>query len=182
MRVLKLAVPLAGMLAVVLVAGCKQEPAPLPANLVQQIATGEQVFQRENCGECHRLGHGDDEFQGGELSSLMLAMDTLYVKKHLENLEDSTRMPPIPLNSEEISAVTQYIASLHGKVNAPVNLETIDGVCPICGAALNTAVAFRNNLWAQYGDKTYYFECPDCKKAFLRDPKRHSKSGYLRLQ
>lgn len=182
MRLLKLALPLGWMALVLLGAGCKRDPVPLPANLLQQIALGEKIYARENCGECHRLGHGSEEFQGGELSVLMLAMDTLYVKKHLQSLEDSTRMPPIPLRPEEISAVTQYIASLHGKVNTPVNLESLDGVCPVCGAPLNTTVAFRNNLWAQYGDKTFYFECPDCKKAFLRDPKRHSKSGYLRLR
>lgn len=180
MRLLKVALPLSGALFL-FGAGCTSVDEAIPSAdyLAQQIATGEQIFIREDCGSCHSLAHGGEKFQGDELSALMLAMDTLYVKKHLESLEDSTLMPPIPLTAQEISAVTQYIASLHGKANTPVNLKDLDGICPVCGAPLNIAVARRNNMWAQYGDKTYYFECPDCKTAFLRDRKRHSKSGYL---
>lgn len=184
MRFLKVVIVPSWALMLWLGAGCKSgdDHLPSPGYLAEQVALGEQIFLREDCGACHSIAHGGEEFQGGELSALMLAMDTLYVKKHLQTLEDSTLMPPIPLTPQEISAVTQYIASLHGKANTPVNLKNLDDICPVCGAPLSTTVARKTNLWAQHGDKTFYFECPDCRTAFLRDPKRFSKSGYLKTK
>lgn len=158
--------------------GCNRELAPIPADLQRQIAMGESVFHRNDCGKCHRVsGYGNGE-QAPDLSSVFLAMDTVFIKAHLQFTEMSS-MPPIPLKPHEISAVTQYIASLHAQRNTPAQRNP-DTRCPVCGAPVETAQAVAHSLEASYKGNFFYFECPDCKAIFLRDPDWHSHSGYVR--
>jgi YHS domain-containing protein/mono/diheme cytochrome c family protein len=164
--------------ALVIGVSCKETISPVSGDLQKQIAFGEQVFQAKRCGDCHQTGEMEDEEKAPNLSSVFLAMDTLYVKAHLQFAEVSA-MAPIPLTPHEIGTVTQYIASLHAKANTPANLKNADGRCPVCGAPLLTAESIANHLQSSYKNTTYYFECPDCKIVFERDPAWHSQSGYV---
>ena len=155
-----------------------QSTAELSDNTQMQIAFGEKVFQEKQCGKCHQIGNNGHAEQVPNLSSVFLAMDTLFVKAHLQFTEVSA-MAPIAMTPHEISAVTQYIASLHAKANTPPDLQNPDGRCPICGAPLKKSEAAANHLESTYNDKLYYFECPDCKVVFQRDPAWHSQSGYV---
>jgi len=160
--------------------GCKKRIAPIPADLQRQITAGESVFYRKDCGKCHQVNAFGDAHQGPALTSVFLAMDTVFIKAHLQFTEISA-MPPIALTPHEISAVTQYIASLHANMNTPANLKDPDARCPVCGAEVESARAVANSLQVSHQGKFYYFECPDCKAIFLRDPDWHSRSGYTRF-
>ncbi|MGH7495292.1 MAG: c-type cytochrome [bacterium] len=159
--------------------GCKKQITPIPVDLQRRIATGESVFSRNDCGKCHQVAGYSNEHRAPDLTSVFLAMDTVFIKAHLQFTEVSS-MPPIPLKPHEISAVTQYLASLHAQKNTPANLQNPDTRCPVCGAEVESAKAVINSLEASYRGKFYYFECPDCKAVFLRDPKWHVQSGYVR--
>jgi YHS domain-containing protein len=157
-----------------------QRPA-LRGEQERLIALGEKVFQEKECGKCHPTTSGvvDTTKKAPDLSSVFLAMDTLFVKKHLQFTELSA-MPPIPLTPHEINALTQYIGVLHAQAHANPDLQNPDGICPICGAPLKIADAEANHLAVTYQGSKFYFECPDCKVVFERDPAWHSQSGYLR--
>jgi YHS domain-containing protein len=161
---------------------CSEDTQRQDADRVQQIAFGEQVFREKECGKCHATtGMETDtvkveglDVDPPDLSSVFLAMDTLFVKKHLQFTELSA-MPSIAMTPHEINALTQYVASLHALANADPDLTEADGKCPVCGAPVHTSKA----LTITYEGKTFYLECPDCKIVFERDPTWHSKSGYL---
>jgi YHS domain-containing protein len=157
----------------------KKTVAPVPEELQKQIALGESIFYQKDCGKCHLESGDEQENKGPALTSVYLAEDTLLAKYRLYHFEPS-KMPPIPLTHQEISALTQYLASLHAKAYTPANLTVVDARCPVCGAALEKAAAIKNSLEASHDGKFFYFECPDCKEIFLRDPGRYSKSGYAR--
>ena len=159
--------------------GCRKEIAPIPMDLQKQVVSGERIFARYDCGKCHQLMGHNTEHRAPDLTSVFLAMDTVFVKAHLQFTAISA-MPSLPLTPHEISAVTQYIASLHAEKNTPANLAHPDTRCPVCGAAVERANAVKNSLEAAYRNRFYYFECPDCKALFLRDPDWHSHSGYVR--
>jgi YHS domain-containing protein len=105
--------------------------------------------------------------------------DTLLIKYQVSHIRGK-KMPKIDLTPQEISAVTQYVASLHAKANTPPNQTGFDARCPVCGASLLKAVATKNSLETSHNGKFFYFECPDCKKFFLSDPDWYSKGGYAR--
>jgi mono/diheme cytochrome c family protein/YHS domain-containing protein len=178
---LKLKISICAGLALMMAAawGCQKKVEPIPADLQRQITAGESVFYRKDCGKCHQVNGYGNEHKGADLTSVFLAMDTVFVKAHLQFTEVSA-MPPIPLTPYEISAVTQYIASLHARMNTPANLRNPDARCPVCGAEVESARAVANSLQATHQGKFYHFECPDCKAIFLRDPTWHSHSGYVR--
>jgi mono/diheme cytochrome c family protein/YHS domain-containing protein len=159
--------------------GCKKRIEPIPVDLQRQITAGESVFYRNDCGKCHQISGYSNGHRAPDLTSVFLAMDTVFIKAHLQFAEISA-MPPIPLTPYEISAVAQYIASLHAQKNTPANLRHPDVRCPVCGAEVESASAVRNSLEVSYKGRFYYFECPDCKAIFLRDPDWHSHSGYAR--
>jgi mono/diheme cytochrome c family protein/YHS domain-containing protein len=159
--------------------GCKKRIEPIPVDLQRQIAAGESVFYRHDCGKCHQVDGYSNEHKGPDLTSVFLAMDTVFIKAHLQFTEISA-MPQIPLTPHQISAVTQYIASLHAQKNTPANLLNPDTRCPVCGAEVESAGARTNSLEVSHKGKFYHFECPDCKAIFLRDPDWHSHSGYVR--
>lgn len=156
----------------------KKNLAPVPEELQKQIALGESIFYQKDCGKCHSMYGSAQDAKGPELTAVHLAEDSLLAKYRLYHFE-SSEMPPIPLTHQEISALTQYIASLHAKAYTPANL-TRDARCPVCGAEAEKATAIKNSLEASHNGKFFYFECPDCKEIFLRDPGRYSKSGYVR--
>lgn len=156
----------------------KKNLAPVPEELQKQIALGESIFYQKDCGKCHSLYGSAQDATGPELTAAHLAEDSLLAKYQLYHFE-SSEMPPIPLTHQEISALTQYIASLHAKAYTPATLNP-DARCPVCGAEVEKAAAIKNSLEASHGGKFFYFECPDCKEIFLRDPGRYSKSGYVR--
>jgi YHS domain-containing protein len=157
----------------------KKTVAPIPEELQKQIALGESIFYQKDCGKCHLAGNDNQEFKGPALTSVHLAEDTLLAKYRLYHFE-SSQMPPIPLTHQEISALTQYLASLHAKAYTPANLTNCDARCPVCGAEVEKTAAIKNSLEASRNGKFFYFECPDCKEIFLREPGRYSKSGYVR--
>jgi mono/diheme cytochrome c family protein len=157
----------------------KKNLAPVPEELQKQITVGESIFYQKDCGKCHSLHGAAQEAKGSELTAVHLAEDSLLAKYRLYHFE-SSEMPPIPLTHQEISALTQYIASLHAKAYTPANLANRDTRCPVCGAEVEKAAAIKNSLEASHNGKFFYFECPDCKEIFLRDSERYSKSGYVR--
>lgn len=157
----------------------KKNLAPVPEELQQQIALGERLFYQKDCGKCHSMHGTPENAKGSELTAVHLAEDSLLAKYRLYHFE-SSEMPPIPLTHQEISALTQYIASLHAKAYTPASLTKRDARCPVCGAEVEKATAIKNSLEASHSGKFFYFECPDCKEIFLRNPGRYSKSGYVR--
>ncbi|MDZ7363259.1 MAG: hypothetical protein ONB46_21450 [candidate division KSB1 bacterium] len=165
--------------AALLLCACGEKPREVSGRLQEQIAFGEKIFAEKACGKCHGSAAEPAplERKAPDLTSVFLAMDTLLVKTHLQFTELS-QMPPIELSRQEISALTQYVATLHGKANTNPNLDEADGVCPICGAPVKFSEAEANHLKVTYQNKDYYFECPDCKIVFDRDPAWRSQSGY----
>ncbi len=157
----------------------KKNLAPVPEELQKQIASGESIFYQKDCGKCHSAFGFAQDAKGPELTAAHLAEDSLQAKYRLYHFE-SSEMPPIPLTHQEISALTQYIASLHAKAYTTANLTNRDARCPVCGAEVEKAAAIKNSLEASHSGNFYYFECPDCKEIFLRDPGKYSKSGYAR--
>ncbi len=157
----------------VLAMACSETPQPQSENRQKQSALGEKIFQEKECGKCHSItGTETDiaqveglEVPPPDLSSVFLAIDTLFIKKHL-HFTELTAMPPIEMTRQEISAVSQYIASLHAKANTDPNLTDADGNCQVCGAPLKTSEA----SVATYNNEEFYFECPDCQVVFERDP------------
>lgn len=166
----------------VLSMACSETPQRQAVDRQQQIALGEKIFQEKECGKCHPIDGSEVEpakVQGLEveppdLTSVFLAVDSLFIKKHLQFTE-LTAMPPIEMTRHETNAVAQYVANLHARANTDPELKDADGNCPVCGARLKRS----NALVATYEDKEFYFECPDCKVVFERDPAWHSQSGHL---
>lgn len=165
--------------AALLLCACGEKPQSVSGRLQEQIALGEKIFAEKECGKCHgsAAALAPLEKKAPDLTSVFLAMDTLFVKTHLQFTE-LTQMPPIELSRQEISALTQHVGALHGKANTNPNLNEPDGFCPICGAPVKFADAEANHLKATFQNQDYYFECPDCKVVFDRDPAWRSQSGY----
>ncbi len=162
------------------VLGCDQTRLPVPDDLQKEIALGESVFYKRDCGSCHQAGGFPKTDEAGpKLSSVFFAKDTMQVKYHLYHI-GRTDMPVLPLTAQEISAVTQFIASLHAQAYTPANLDKVDTRCPVCGAMLVKEIALQNSLQVSVGGKFYYFECPECKDIFLQDPQGYAHGGYVR--
>jgi mono/diheme cytochrome c family protein/YHS domain-containing protein len=165
----------------------KKNLAPVPEDLQKQIALGESLFYQKDCVKCHGVeGHGveaqaPDTTAAPRLTSVYLVADTMLIKYQVSHLRGK-KMPKFDLTRQEISAVTQYVASLHAKANTPPNQTDFDARCPVCGAALQKAAAAKNSLETSHNGKFFYFECPDCQKFFLNDPDWFSKSGYARAE
>lgn len=167
-------------IVVVVGLGCEQTSMPIPEDLQKEIVMGETIFYKRDCGSCHQVGgYPKTDEAGPKLSSVFFAKDSMHVKYHLYHV-GRTDMPVIPLTAQEISAVTQFIASLHAKAYTPANLDKVDTRCPVCGAMLNKQEAVQNSLQVEHAGKFFYFECPECKALFLQDPKGYARSGYLR--
>lgn len=163
-----------------MIAGCTRTVPPVPEDIQEQIALGEGIFNVKSCGSCHQVsGYPKTDEAGPKLTSVFFAHDTMHVKYHLYHIGRSD-MPVIPLTAHEISAVTQYIASLHAKAYTPANLDKVDARCPVCGALLEREVAINNSLQVSDNGKFYYFECPECKDIFLQNPAAYVRSGYVR--
>lgn len=164
----------------IMLTSCQDSIPPVPSDLEEQIALGENVFYSKDCGKCHQVGgYPQAEDAGPKLTSVFFAHDTMHVKYHLYHI-GRTDMPVIPLTAQEISAVTQFIASLHAKAYTPANLDKVDTRCPVCGALFEKEVAINNSLEVNYKGKFYYFECPECKEIFLQNPAVYARSGYVR--
>ncbi|MDZ7363271.1 MAG: YHS domain-containing protein [candidate division KSB1 bacterium] len=157
--------------AMIFAAGCVEKNPPMSGALEKQIAFGEKVFVQKECGKCH-VGAGlpvqaalqQPQMKAPELTSVFLAIDTVFIKAHLRFIELS-QMPPIDLTQQEIDALAKYVASLHAKAKTDPNLRDPDGACPVCGASLKMAGA----LQTSYQGQSYYFECEDCQRLFERD-------------
>lgn len=156
---------------ILLALACRKGPSPESAAPQQEITLGEKIFVEKECGKCHTAGDQsvEKEMQAPDLASVFLAVDTVFIKSHLKFIELS-QMPPIDLKPEEIDALTSYVASLHAKAHTAPNLKNPDGKCPVCGAPLKIESAKAAQLQASEAGKTYYFECPDCKRMFEMNP------------
>lgn len=176
---LRLCVSLA--LLIGLLGGCSRTDSPDLNAIQQQVAKGEQLFQEKECGKCHfdETGQAMAEKPAPDLTSVFLAMDTAFVKTHLQFTE-LTDMPKIDLSPDEIMSLTQYVGALHSKAHANADLDHPDAICPICGADVQKSDAEANLLKVSFEGKDYYFECPDCKIVFERDPTWRSQSGYAK--
>ena len=154
-----------------LVAACRKGPSPESVAPPKEITLGEKIFVEKECGKCHTAGDQSvaKEMKAPDLASVFLAVDTVFIKSHLKFIELS-QMPAINLTPEEINALTQYLASLHAKARTAADLKNPDGKCPVCGAPLKTEAAKAAQLQASQGNKTYYFECSDCKRMFEMNP------------
>ncbi len=153
----------------------KKMATPTPEELQKQIALGESIFYKHDCGKCHN----PDSVAVPKLTAIHLAEDTLAARYRLSHVEPSD-MPPIPLTQQEISALAQYITTLHAKAYTPANLTSHDARCAVCGATLQKATASKTGLESSINGNFYYFECPDCKNVFLSNPKLYSRSVYAR--
>lgn len=167
----------AGLICI-LVSGlaCEKKIAtPTSEELQKQIALGESLFYKHDCGKCHTSESADTP----KLTAIHLAEDTLAARYRLSHFE-SSNMPPIPLTHQEISALAHYITTLHAKAYTPANLTSHDARCAVCGATLQKATASKTGLETSINGNFYYFECPDCKNVFLSNPKLYSRSAYAR--
>jgi mono/diheme cytochrome c family protein/YHS domain-containing protein len=158
---------------------CRKGPSPESAALQQEITLGEKIFVEKECGKCHTAGDQsvEKEMKAPDLASVFLAVDTVFIKSHLKFIELS-QMPAIDLKPDEIDALTRYVASLHAKANTAADLKNPDGKCPVCGAPLKIASAKAAQVEVSHGDKTYYFECADCKRMFEMNPDWYAQQGY----
>lgn len=164
-------------------AGCHKTAGPEMSARQKEIARGEKIFAEKQCSKCHvdAAGLAKAEMPGPELTSVFLAVDTVFIKAHLQFIELS-EMPALDLTPEEIGALTQYVASMHVKAKADPQLKHPDGVCPVCGAPLKIADAAAQGLQSHYEGKMYSFECADCKRMFERDAGWYVEKGYLATQ
>jgi mono/diheme cytochrome c family protein/YHS domain-containing protein len=166
-------------LMILLAFACRKGPSPEAAALQQEMTLGEKIFVEKECGKCHTAGDQSvvKEMQAPDLASVFLAVDTVFVKSHLKFIELS-QMPAINLTPDEIGALTRYVTSLHAKANTAPDLKNPDGKCSVCGAPLKIESAKAAQLQASQGDKTYYFECPDCKRMFEMNPAWYAQQAY----
>lgn len=169
--------------ALLLAAGCNKTAGPVASARQKEITRGEKIFAEKQCNKCHvgAAGLAKAELPGPALTSVFLAVDTVFIKAHLQFIELSA-MPALDLTPAEIGALTQYVASMHVKAKADPQLKHPDGVCPVCGAPLKTADAAAQSLQSHYEGKTYSFECADCQRMFERDAGWYAEKGYLATQ
>jgi YHS domain-containing protein len=164
---------------------CQEKPTPVLTALQKELALGERIFAEKQCGKCHVGTNGAStvpaEMKAPELTSAFLANDTVFVKAHLQFIELSN-MPPLDLTSEETNALAKYVATLHARAKTDPQLKDPDAVCPVCGAPLKISKAQAENLQAVYSDKTYYFDCADCKRLFDRDARWYEQHGFIAKQ
>jgi mono/diheme cytochrome c family protein/YHS domain-containing protein len=159
---------------------CQKKPASVSSTRQEEITLGEKIFTEKECGKCHTTAESTvkPEMKAPDLASAFLANDTTFVKAHLQFIELSN-MPPLDLTPDEIKALAKYVAHLHAKTKTDPNLKNPDGRCPVCGAPLKLANAKAEDLQSTYADKTYYFDCADCKRLFERDASWYAEHGYL---
>jgi YHS domain-containing protein/mono/diheme cytochrome c family protein len=158
---------------------CRKGPSPESAASRQEITLGEKIFVEKECGKCHTASDQAvaKAMKAPDLASVFLAVDTVFIKSHLKFIELS-QMPAINLTPDEIAALTRYVASLHAKANTAADLKNPDGQCSVCGAPLQIERAKAAQLQASQGGKTYYFECPDCKRMFEMNPAWYAQQAY----
>jgi mono/diheme cytochrome c family protein/YHS domain-containing protein len=166
---------IAGAIMIV-AAGCYEKKMTPAGARQKEIALGEKIFAEKQCGKCHSASAAMAEMKGPDLTSVFLAVDTVFVKAHLQFIELSA-MPPLDLKPQEIAALTQYVATLHAKAKVDPRLKHPDGACPVCGAALKQAEAMANGWQTDYQGKSYYFECSDCKRMFERDARWYAEKS-----
>ncbi len=164
------------LIAFLLVLGCRGTGEKgTPVVPMSQIAQkGKAVFEAKKCGRCHSIGKPieNPEMQAPDLTTPFLANDSMFVVAHLKFV-DETKMPAIQLTDEEIKAVSHYIANLHASLHATVSAEKADTLCAVCYAPVLKSQAREKDLWYKYLDRTYYFECADCKKLFAKAPEAY---------
>jgi YHS domain-containing protein/mono/diheme cytochrome c family protein len=160
-------------------AACRKGSSPESAALQTPASLGEKIFAEKECSKCHTTGAPSvtKEMQAPDLASVFLAVDTVFIKAHLR-FSELSQMPPINLTQDEIGALTQYVASIHAKAKTDPNLRNSDGVCLVCGASLKIDQAKAAQLEASYDGKTYYFECPDCKRLFEMNAAWYAVRGH----
>lgn len=157
----------------------KKLAAPVPEELQKQIALGESLFNQRDCRKCHMPGDNPPEIKAPPLTSVFLVADTILIKYQLAHLRGD-KMPLFELRPQELSAITQYVASLHAQANTLPNLTNPDTRCPVCGALVHKATALKNSLETSHNGRFFYFECLDCQKVFLSDAAWYAQSGYVR--
>ncbi len=165
--------------AAILGSACQKKSAPISSARQEEISLGEKLFIQKDCGKCHTTAEStaQPKMKAPDLTSAFLANDTAFVKAHLQLVELSN-MPPLDLTPSDIKALAKYVAHLHAKSKTDPNLKNPDGKCPVCGALLQVAQAKTGDLQVTYADKTYSFDCADCKHMFEKDTNWYVQHGY----
>ncbi|MFQ5823005.1 MAG: hypothetical protein ACE5JB_03020 [bacterium] len=153
----------------VLLIGCSRATNEEPSNFSAIALQGKKVFETKNCGECHSVGEPREDNKAPNLSSPIIANDSMFVQAHLKFVEKS-KMPPIQLTEKEILLVSNYIAELHRVNYQSIPEEEADTHCPVCYAPVSKEKAKNENLYFSYLGEKYYFECQDCTEIFEKAP------------
>jgi mono/diheme cytochrome c family protein len=152
-----------------LFSGCGESGVEINTqNLSEMALKGKTLFEAKNCDACHKMSMSRDR-SIPDLSHPLLANDSSMVETHLKFVE-SSEMPPIELNDDEIRALSAYISELHAATQKPIPADQIDSSCPVCNAPVSTALAEKEGLTATLFEETYYFECIECRGAFRYVP------------
>ena len=149
--------------------GCGETSKDINTQNLSEVALkGKKIFEAKNCDVCHKISMERDR-SIPDLSHPFLANDSSMVQTHLKFVE-SSEMPPIELNNDEVTAISAYISELHVATQKPIPADQVDSSCPVCNAPVSTAIAEKEGLTATFFEETYYFECKECRGAFRHVP------------
>ncbi len=152
--------------------GCGQSRKAEQQQQAELALRGKQMFEQHGCNKCHYVGDEQVSAEGPDLTRPLLANDSSFVRAHLTFVEQS-KMPPITLSDEEIRLVGRYIAGLHAAKQPPVPPGDADAECAVCYAPVSKKTAAANKLVGKVRGQSYYFECDECRDAFMRAPEAY---------
>ncbi|KAA3619545.1 MAG: hypothetical protein DWQ05_02140 [Calditrichaeota bacterium] len=154
---------------VFLVIACEKPAEETPAQKVDPIEKGLEIYTAKKCAFCHE---DQEMLASGKVKDIarpVIATDTMFVQTHLKFVEAS-QMPTIKLTGEELHFVSLYITSLHRMKYQTATEEVADAVCPVCAALVQKSEALEEGLSFSFGGNTYYFECAECMYVFQQAP------------
>lgn len=152
--------------------GCEGSSKDDITRLSELAMQGKDIFAGKDCGKCHSVGEmtaAYDTTKLIDLSNPIIANDSLFVRTHLVFVQES-KMPPIDLSQKEIRLLGHYIAELHAATHRTVADKKANRNCPVCYAPVSREDAIKQKLFVSYLNKTYYFECCQCKETFQKAP------------
>jgi len=94
--------------------GAAQPQASTPISEPRKYDFAKKTIDANSCKSCHKIG-GDGGSYGPDLSKVGSFRDAAFIAKFLKNpkeINPQTQMPVVPLTSEEIAAISDYLASL----------------------------------------------------------------------
>jgi len=154
--------------------GCSKKERP-PTRIETQVAQGRQVFDQKGCAHCHAVGKEPSHGSAPNLAVAVYALDSTSVDKHLRRLEQS-KMPPVPLTSDEVRALVDYVTHAHAIIYQKFPDNETDAQCLVCGAGVKKQDSEKRGLVVIVEADSYYFDCADCQKKFLGEVKKYVKA------